>query len=179
METQRVSSTSRRTTHGQTSTSNNTTAVNNSTLWSCRPAQQGWGHPRAAPAVALGSLLCRAMSWAVTQPQDTSFTGWLPLGVWNLSPCVRKAWSAKPGICQKTLNYVSLLLMLKPHEDFFGRKMKRCKAFSSKAFKALELFNWETGYFTTDAVSTLIYWAMRGRVRLSKCSFKKMHWKET
>lgn len=152
METQRVSSTSGRTTHGQTSTSNNTTRANNSTLWSCRPAQHGWGHPRAAPAVALGSLLCRARSWAVTQPQghsghwdscpaDTSFTGWLPLGVWNLSPCVRKAWSAKPRICQKMLNYVSLLLMLKPHEDFFGRKMKHCKAFSSKAFKALQLFN--------------------------------------
>lgn len=156
-ETQRVSFTTGSATHAQTSTSNNTTRASNSTWRNSRAAQQGTsgrGCPRAAPAQQAVALPpCSAEQGAgLWQPQgnsghwdscpaDSSFTGWLLLGVCNLSSCVRKAWSAKPGICQKMVNYLSLLLMLKPHEDFFGRKMKLCKAFSSKAFKALPLFN--------------------------------------
>lgn len=159
METQRVSFTSGGAAHGQTSTSNNTTRANNSTWWNSGTAWQGsiWQRTRKGytspascgsglPALQSSKLGCETQpQWNSGHwdscPAETSFTGWLPLGVCNLSSCVKKASSAKPGICQKMVNYLSLLLMLKPHEDFFGRKMKHCNAFSSKAFKVLQLFN--------------------------------------
>lgn len=145
--------------HGQTSTRDNTTRANNSTWWNSRTTRQdgiwqrilkGFTSPASCgsglPSLQSNELGCETQPQGKSGhwdscPAETSVTGWLPLRVCNLSSCVRKACSAKPGICQKMVNYLSLWLMLKPHEDFFGRKMKHCKAFSSKAFKAVKLFN--------------------------------------
>lgn len=100
----------------------------------------------------LASSFCRAAAQALKHqpwwntrrwgscPAEPFSAGVLPLRFCNLSSCVKKAWLCKARNLPED-SKLSPLLMLKAQEDFFGRKMKHCKSFSSKAFKVIQLFN--------------------------------------